>query len=375
MIHYFTILILSLLLISCADENSAKERNSTNFTPKSLPSTNLSTFDEATMLQNIYQNVLLADVKTLKTKMQTLVLSAKELNSSATSTTLEAAQQGWRDTVYTWKQIQGNWIEDEIVASDGIDEVLNLLDQSDFVNPSKKTPDFYANELINNPTQRITARYRTFFILENLLFSHDANSTFIDEFKDNSRRSELCVAVSRKLLEAINELELYWSDSGKRRFLENIDNESIDNILNKMIDNVYKSKETRLGDIAGLTQASHGEISPTKVESYTSKSALAHLKARTIGLQNLYLGSDALGLDDLLISKGLNKENNEIKDAITGTINALNNINSPLSTAIISEKEHVKSTFDAFNLLYNAVYLTLPAAMKVTPKIIEADGD
>jgi predicted lipoprotein len=370
---YIWIAFVAFFLTACASENSAQERNATNFSEKTSTVQNLTTFDKTTMLQNILDNVLLADVSLLKSETEALSISIKNLQNTPTNIALSEAQNAWKVTMETWKRVQANYVEDEIFLSNGIDEIRNLLDLSDFVNPSKKKPSFYAGELLNSgddvASMRLSARERTYLVLESLLFDVSDET----DYKDNSRRAELAVKISELLLDAVIELESYWQND--ERFISNIDGESMDNILNKMIDNVYKSRETRLGDPAGLTQASGAVVDPLLVESLPSQTSKEHIINRILGLEKLYLGGEGLGFDDYLISKGLIKENNALKIQITDSIRALSAISGSLKSAITEDPEAVKVAFDSLGELLTAVQITLPAAIDLVPKIVEADGD
>jgi len=372
--RFFLTLPLLMILLGCTGNNASSDRNASNWVPKTLGSSE--DFDFQGMLTHIKTDVILKEITTFQSTLIALDSSAKTLQSTPTMANLTAAREAWHEMMHAWKPIQGNWIA-TIYDDSGIVNIDSLIDTSDMVNPAKKRPRYYLDKMLaeGKALESYTSiRYRNIGVVEALLFNeNESDEALLSRFKNEERYRDSFVHASTLLIESANYLYNYWINESA--FVANSDGESVDAMVNKMVDNIYKTRETRLGDPAGLTQTSGGETDPNLCEFLDSEASLASMRYRLLGLKALYTGNDGLGLDDYLISKNLTAENDTILQAIDQALSSLEQINTPLKKAIDHDKEHVKTAFAALGVLFDAFYVTLPEAVKLTPKIVEADGD
>jgi predicted lipoprotein len=360
-------LLAALLLAGCGD-NASQERNATNFAPKTdyakLPDS--AAFSEVALLANL-KRLFVLQAETYDAALNDFADAADALLASPSEANVQTLQNDWVAMMQDWKKIQSNWAFE--IKSGCCNELVEFIDQSDLVNPSKKPPAFYAPAVLGGADVTSSTRYTDIGLLEALLFMYDEiNATNAGVIR------EIATAVQTKSAELL----AYWET--EERFLANTGGETLDAILNHFIDNIYKNKEQRLGEPAGLTAASYGIVDGTKLEYLHSQKSKESLIARITGLKELYTGDFAgetggVGFDDYLISKGATSQNRAILDAIDNAITTLEAVDGPLETALTADATGVAAAYAALSTLYTNIYTTLPAAMKIIPKIVEADGD
>jgi len=363
----FICITLLLLLAGCGD-NSSRDRNATNFSAKSdyakLPDS--AGFSEAAMLANL-KTVFIRQAEAFDASLNDFADAADTLLATPSQSNTAALQNAWVTMMQDWKKIQGNWAFE--IQSGCCNELVEFIDQSDLVNPSKKPPSFYAPAVLGGADVTSSTRYTDIGLLEALLFMYDdVNATNAGVIRE--------IAAATRIKSA--ELLAYWEN--EESFLPNTGGETLDAILNQFIDNMYKNKEQRLGDPAGLTAGSYGVVDTAKLEYVHSQTSRESLLARIRGLTELYTGdfgdeTGGIGFDDYLVSKGATSQNRAILSAINDATASLEAIRGSLKTALTDDPEAVRAAYEAVSALYAEIYATLPAAMEIIPKIQESDGD
>ena len=366
--HSLLAVLTALLFIGCGD-NSMDDRNSSNFVAKDnySPAISGTDFSLPSMLKNLKTNIFLRHAEEFDTALNTFGDAIDALALAQTSQTIQTARNNWVNLMKNWKKIQGNWAFE--IKSGCCNELVEFIDQSDLVNPSKKPPSYYVPFVMAGADVRSSTRYTNIGLVEALLFMEsDVNASAAAVVQD----------IVEVMQEKSAELLAHWQND--ETFVANTGGETVDAILNQFIDNMYKNKEQRLGEPAGLTAGSGGVIDPELLEYHYSKSSASSIIARIRGLKEVYTGdnntSDGnLGFDDYLIYKGAKTENTQILDAIDAAIASLESLEGTLNDALTDNREAVAECYAKQVALYNAVYSTLPAAMAIIPKIVEADGD
>ena len=365
--HSLITLIAALLFIGCGD-NSMDDRNSSNFVPKDnySPATSTSDFSLPAMLKNLKTNIFLHHAEEFDSVLEIFKEDIDALTAVQNPQTIQTARSSWVNLMKSWKKIQGNWAFE--IKSGCCNELVEFIDQSDLVNPSKKPPSYYVPFVMAGADVRSSTRYTNIGLVEALLFMEsDVNAS--------------AAAVVQDIVEVMQEKSTELLDwQNEDAFTTNTGGETIDAILNQFIDNMYKNKEQRLGEPAGLTTGSAGVIDPELLEYYYSQNSATSIIARIRGLKEVYTGDNNTsdgkpGLDDYLVYKGAKTQNAAILEAIDAAIASLESLEGTLNEALSADKEAVADCYAKQVALYNAVYSTLPAAMAIIPKIVEADGD
>lgn len=369
--RHLIFLITALIFAGCGD-NSAADRNAGNFSPKTTYSATASSdFTVEAMLHNL-QSIYLAQAVAFNHAVGEFDTAVTALQ--ATPGDGDAAltlKTEWKALMQAWKPVQANW-GDRLsttafdIRSGCCNQISDFIDRSDSIENNPPTDSLPAVLNGVDVTSKIT--YTDIRLVEAILFEHDLNATVAGILAD----------ISTVWKEKSAQLVAHWEEDNA--FVENADDTTVDAILNQFIDNMYKNKELRLGEPAGLTAASGGTADYTKLEYHRSGSSTASIIARIMGLKALYTGeygeaSSGIGFDDYLVSKGATAENRTILAAIDDAIAALEAIDGSLKTAITTDSEAVEAAYEKLVSLYSAVYTTLPAAMAIIPKIVEADGD
>lgn len=367
---FFTLSAL-LLLTGCGD-NSADDRNASNFAPKTTyTSASSSDFRLTAMLANL-KSIYLAQAVAFDDAAAEFDDAVAALqNAPGDSTAVSTLQTEWKELMQAWKPVQANW-GDRLattafdIRSGCCNQISDFIDRSDSIENNPPTDSLPAVLGGVDVTNKIT--YTDIRLVEAILFEHELNATVAGILAD----------ISAVWKGKSAELVTHWETD--EAFTANVDDATIDTILNQFIDNMYKNKELRLGEPAGLTVASAGTADYTKLEYHRSGSSAESIISRIAGLKALYTGdydetTDGIGFDDYLISKGATEANSAILAAIDDAVTALEAIDGSLKTAVTGDSAAVETAYVKLSALYNAVYSTLPAAMAIIPKIVEADGD
>ena len=139
-------------------------------------------------------------------------------------------------------------------------------------------------------------------------------------------------------------------------------------MLNALIENSYKIKEWRVGDAAGLSRKYKGKPDNTRAEYFTSKNSIVAIEAILHAHQMVLSPQSYKNFGTMINAYGVTEE---LSDAL-----------KYIEASLAKSKEITNDDFSAAKPLYKSLkklhatyYITLINKLKITAKILDADGD
>ncbi len=300
-------------------------------------------------LQSLYSNILLADAKEA-------VGAAKKLEKTIAHNDPGQMRHDFTALVTRWKSVQTFYI-------------LGELDGSYLDTPRYIDIFHHGNEDIAQQLKRVVRSdgdvqtalfkhsYKSINALEYILFAHDPSKARV-----NAIATVIIQSIQGYLRDIVQGYE-----QNSRRFVSD-EKRANAMVLNTLSQSSYKLKEWRIGDPAGLSRKYENDPDNGRAEYYrsqTSKQAIAaivdtHLRVLGPGPHKNY-GS-------LLTSYGADKE-------LAQTLQYLRRIRNNLHLIEGDDFGNARRLYDLAQKLHTAYYVTLIAELKVTSKVLDADGD
>ncbi len=220
--------------------------------------------------------------------------------------------------------------------------------------------------------------------LEYLLF--DAELDLVQEFSADPRRAEYALAISAELITLAHELWLAWhpdhgnflselTEAGRSSTHYDTLNRALGELVNRMgftLENMRAEKLAKpLGDSAG------GVPQPDQAESPFSGRSLEDLRDNLGGLELLYFGDPAAGvdaLDDYLEQRGRHL-GVTFREHLDACYVALDAIPAPLEAAVSNDADSVRALMDCLSELQRVVQVDVINALSLTVGFNDNDGD
>jgi hypothetical protein len=139
-------------------------------------------------------------------------------------------------------------------------------------------------------------------------------------------------------------------------------------MLNSLIENSYKLKEWRIGDAAGLSRKYKGKPDNARAEYALSKNSQLAIAS----IIDTHL--DILDERDFKNYGALIKSY-DVKDELSSAIEYLKDTKAKLSLIDGDDFSKAKPLFKSAKKIHMTYYITLIGKLKVTAKVLDADGD
>ncbi|MCV6608906.1 MAG: hypothetical protein OIF32_11905 [Campylobacterales bacterium] len=298
-------------------------------------------------LESLYSNVVLKNSKEA-------VESAKNLETAIKKN--RNVKKAFKDLIIKWKSVESFYILGEL--------------NEDYLDTPRYIDIFHqGNEDIEKQLDLIIELKDP---IEDLLYKNSHKSVNALEFiiykRDlkNKRVKKIAMimagAVKGNLQEIYDNYKL-----NKKSFLKD---EKASNaiILNSLIENSYKLKEWRVGDAAGLSRKYKGKPDNRHGEYYTSKNSTMAIEAIINTHLTILDKQKFKNFGDISRSYGVN---NEIDTAIKHLKESLEKVKKINNDDFTNGQDLYRSLTN----LHNTYYISLIGALKVTSKILDADGD
>lgn len=300
-------------------------------------------------LQSIYSNIILNNSKNA-------VLLAKDMRKNIEAIDIKSTKGVFAKLVVAWKKVEAFYILGDLnrdyldtpryidIFHHGNEDIKKQLD----LILSKKDELKYA--LYKNSHKSINA-------LEYILFEKNLEQTRVRE------SALLVIAHIQKKLEEIHEGYI----KEEKTFLKD---EVTANamMLHTLIENSYKLKEWRVGDPAGLSRKFKGKPNNERAEYYISQNSLLAIQAIIATHQVVLDKQNYKNFGTMIDSYGAKEE--------------LSSAHKYLSQALAQSKTikndnflEAKPLFKSLKKLHATYYITLISKLKITAKILDADGD
>jgi len=141
-------------------------------------------------------------------------------------------------------------------------------------------------------------------------------------------------------------------------------------IMNALIESSYKLKEWRVGDAAGLSRKYKNNPNDDRSEYPISKLSYKAIEAILLTHQEMIGKQKFVNFSEVVHQAGADKELQTIRNSLESALKYLH-----LAPAYDFNAKEIKEVYKALTTLHNAYYISLIAALKVTSKILDADGD
>ena len=199
--------------------------------------------------------------------------------------------------------------------------------------------------------------HKTINALEYILFTQDLK---------NKRVKNIALLITEKLEENLEEIYNGYLEN-KTKFLKD-EVKANAMMLNSLIENSYKLKEWRVGDPSGLSRKYKGNPSNERAEYSISKNSIVAIKS-IVNTHLLVLDNQKFkNFGSMIHSYDVS---DELNDAVKYLKSSLENTKMVQNDDFSNSKKLYKS----LNKLHATYYISLIGKLKVTAKILDADGD
>jgi len=300
-------------------------------------------------LESIYKNILLKNSKQSIIDIQTL---QKDLKNDADT----KIKKDFGNFVKSWKSVDGFYI-----LGDLSDDYLDTPRYIDTFHQGNEDITKQLDLIISSKEDLSISLYKnshkTINALEYILFTKDLS---------NKRIKNIALLITEKLEQNLQEIYDGYIANKKKFLKDEITANAM--MLNSLIENSYKLKEWRVGDPAGLSRKFKGKIDNTKGEYFLSKDSLEAVKS-ILKTHLQVLGQQEYKNFGTMITSYDVKD--ELKDAVKylkASVKNANNIHN-------DDFSQAKDLYKSLKKLHATYYISLIGKLKITAKILDADGD
>jgi len=300
-------------------------------------------------LLSIYDNILIKNSKQSIVDIQKIQNDIKKENKNEIVKSFSMFVKSWKsvDAFYILGDLDDNYLDTP--------RYIDTFHQGN--EDIKKQLDLIIEEKEDLSISLYKNSHKTINALEYILFAKDLK---------NERVKKIALIITSNLEEKLTEI-LNGYEKTKQQFLKD---EVTSNamMLNSLIENSYKMKEWRVGDPSGLSRKFKGKASNKRAEYYLSKNSIVAIKS----ILNTHL--EVLGIQDFKNFGSMIRSysvNEELNDAVKYLKNSLKNVK------MIKNDDFSNSSalYKSLKKLHSTYYISLIGKLKVTAKILDADGD
>ena len=294
--------------------------------------------------ESLYENVLLKNIVEANQNLHKL---EKTLN-----------KDDFTNMMMSWKKVQTLYLaadlDEEFIDTPRYIDTFhegkeNLYRQLDRILLSK---DELEIELFKNSTKSINA-------LEYLMFKSGEKTT---------RQKEMIVYILKHIAQHLKSIEDFYK-TNKNLFSQESQKMNAF-VMNALIESSYKLKEWRVGDPAGLSRKYRNKPDARRSEYPVSKLSYRAIEAILLTHQAIIGKQEFVNFSNVVRSAGAEKELKNIREHIKNALKSLHN-----APAYDFESQEIKELYKELTALHNAYYISLIGVLKITSKILDADGD
>ncbi len=359
-------LALSLALIAtlsaCGESSTSNQGENFNSGGQSPIETR---FDEAKMIDNIVNNIILPSHQNLKSALvnqqQSIASYCLNTATETAETKHEQAQQSWRLMMHAWQQIEMMQMAPLLDNNQALHNLIYSWSNSSKTQPTCSIDQdviYHHNNEINGTAYDISKRAnsrRGIDSLEYLLFNDNLNHSCSADsgpvanwnaLSDQEKREQRCHfanAVASDLVNSVDVLINAWTQAPS--YADLLLNTSDDvNHQDHQVINIFSNalfqldtivKDDKLArPLALINNSCDNSPCGTLVESFYSHNSLNNLEANLLGFKALFNGGEGLGFDDFLIAEGHADTSNGINTSIDKALATLSTIKPNLAAAV-----------------------------------------
>ena len=307
--------------------------------------------------ENAQENIL---NKVLIVNTQKAIQSSLELEKSLGKKPLsqEEIQKKFTQLLFDWKKVEALYIAGEL--------------DNDYLDTPRYIDVFHnLKENLHEQMQRVRQShdevnvalfkhsFKTINALEYMLYSSD---TFV------ARDVEISKAIVQNIQKQLKEILEVYQTKGN----DFIRNEVFANgiMMNTLVQSIYKLKEWRVADVAGLSLKYKNNPNANRAEYFLSQNSTVAIEAILLAHQEVL---DSKTFFDFGDKYERDLKNNDIKKTRELLKNALSKLEKITQDDLSSKEAQI--FYESVNEIYNHYFFTLIQDLKITAKILDADGD
>lgn len=327
-------------------------------------------FDKEEMLENIGENVILANYSQLKNSVDGLESKAEAFELSKNETSLNALRDQFTAAHLAWQQCSP--------FEFGPAADLNLrLALNTFPTDTAKINQNITNGSVDfNAAQNADAK--GFPALEYLFFEQS-----VGDAVSKLSKPEVWAYVDANInfiSDLVDQVNQKWESDYLTEFKTNTGSSvgsSLGMLVNELNYDFELIKNAKIG--IPLGKKTLGEPQLDQIEAPYSKTSLALAIANLSAVEALFAGADGSGLDDYLDALGAQYNGEDLSAAIKAGFEeselALESIESDLTTAISDNPNQVENAYAALQNLVVLLKVDMPSQLGVQITYQDNDGD
>ena len=300
-------------------------------------------------LNSVFENVLLKNSKQSITDIQELQKDIKQEDKKKIS-------QSFQNFVVSWKSVEAFYILGDL--DDNYLDTPRYIDTFHQGNEDiKKQLDLIIEDNEDLSISLYKNSHKTINALEYILFTKDLH---------NKRIKQIALLMTQKLEENLNEIYNGYVENKQAFISDEVTSNAM--MLNSLIENSYKIKEWRVGDPAGLSRKYKNKPSNERAEYSISKNSIVAVESILNTHLRVLDTQDYKNFGSMIRSYEVSEE---LNDAIKYLKQSLEN-----SKEITNDDfSNAKILYKSLRKLHSTYYISLIGKLKVTAKILDADGD
>lgn len=338
-----------------------------------------------TFLRDLSERGAIAGYRVLASEAAALEAAIGALVTTIGPGTLDDAQQAWRDTRRAWKETEAFRL--------GPSETQRTSARIDWptANPGQIDGEVGGSAALSSAfIDTLGAQKVGFQAIEYFLFDpEDGDAGALEGLlgAQNGRRRGYLVALATNLRERTEELRDAWEPNGGDFGDDLVSSglggetfptlkEAFDEVVNRMIFTAEVVEENRLADPLGLKTG--GTPHPELVESPRSGDGAAGIVANLQGIADVYRGTYEGGQGSGIGAQvaPLNAEiDANVRQLLDEAIAAVQAIPTPLSDAIVNQRDETIAAYEAVQRLRRALTLDVASVLGVKLTFGGNDGD
>ena len=326
------------------------------------------------------QHLIVPGFQDFADRAQQLLVATESFCTAIDLANLEASQNTWRDTRAAYKRL-------EVFAFGPHKEFPGRYGPAIDTWPAREEDIL---ELLNGTKEISTsvitnggATKRGLPALEWFLFANP--DTLLSETVSNPRRCEILLAIGEDLSLSAQGLAERWSTE-EGSFLNELTDpetaqgmytnskESFAEIVNRMWFTFENIQRDKLGRPLG--NESNGSPQPDNLESRFSQNAIEDIKNNLSMISELFEATDER---QGLVSHPRMMERTDLiasfRNQVNKTMQSLDDIDQPLSEAVLESPDSVREVIDNFGELQTLVQVDFMSTLALTLSFNDADGD
>lgn len=307
--------------------------------------------------ENAQENIL---NKVLIVNTQKAIQSSLELEKSLGKKLLskEEIQKKFTQLLFDWKKVEALYIAGEL--------------DNDYLDTPRYIDVFHnLKENLHEQMQRVRQSrdevnvalfkhsFKTINALEYMLYSSD---TFV------ARDVEISKAIVQNIQKQLKEILEVYQTKGN----DFIRNEVFANglIMNTLVQSIYKLKEWRVADVAGLSLKYKNNPNANRAEYFLSQNSTQAIEAILLAHQEVLDSKTFFDFGDKYERDLKNNDIKKTRELLKKAVSKLEKI--PQDDLSSNEAQ---TFYESVNEIYNHYFFTLIQDLKITAKILDADGD